>query len=84
MENDEEVGPLHERLRHLITKEFKLTIYEGHKDYGDLFDRKIDLDELNNLWYDEQYNGVKFKLVNKLLHESLNAQTRYPKRIAGT
>ncbi len=84
IENDEEVGPLHERLRHLITKEFKLTIYEGHRDYGDLFDRKNDLDELNNLWYDEQYNGVKFKLVNKLLHENLNAQTRYPKRIAGT
>jgi len=84
IENDEEVGPLHERLRHLITKEFKLTIYEGHRDYGDLFDRKNDLDELNNLWYDEQYNGVKFKLLNKLLHENLSAQTRYPKRIAGT
>lgn len=84
IENDEEVGPLHERLRHLITKEFKLTIYGGHRDYGDLFDRKNDLDELNNLWYDKQYNGVKFKLVNKLLHENLNAQTRYPKRIAGT
>ncbi len=84
IENDEEVGPLHERLRHLITKEFKLTIYEGHREYGDLFNRKNDLDELNNLWYDEQYNGVKFELVNKLLHENLSAQTRYPKRIAGT
>ncbi len=84
IENDEEVGPLHERLRHLITKEFKLTIYEGHRDYGDLFDRKNDLDELNNLWYDEQYNGIKFKLVNMLLHENLSAQTRYPKRLAGT
>lgn len=84
IENDEEVGPLYERLRHLITKDFKLTIYEGHRDYGDLFDRKNDLDELNNLWYDEQYNGVKFELVNKLLHENLSAQTRYPKRIAGT
>ena len=84
IENDEEVGPLYERLRHLITKDFKLTIYEGHRDYGDLFDRKNDLDELNNLWYDEQYNGVKFELVNKLLYENLSAQTRYPKRIAGT
>ncbi len=84
IEHDEEVGPLHVRLRHLITKDYKLTIYEGHKDFGDLFDRKNDPDELNNLWFDDNYKDVRFYMVNRLLQECLNAQTHYPKRIAGT
>ncbi|MFX0189065.1 MAG: sulfatase [Candidatus Hodarchaeota archaeon] len=84
IENDEEIGPLYVRLRHLITKDYKLTIYEGQKDFGDLFDRKIDPDELNNLWFDDNYKDARFYMVNRLLQETLNVQTRYPKRLAGT
>ena len=82
IENDEEVGPLYVRLRHLITKDYKLTVYEGHKEYGDLFDRKNDRDELNNLWFDEP--EVRFNMVNRLLHECLTVQSRFPERIGGT
>ena len=84
IENDEEVGSLEARLRHLVTEDYKLTIYEGFEDHGDLFDRKNDPDELNNLWYNEKFNNIRFKLVNKLLQENLKAQTHYPKRVAGT
>jgi arylsulfatase A-like enzyme len=84
IENDEEIGQLYVRLRHLITKDYKLSIYEGQKDYGDLFDRKIDPDELNNLWFDDNYKDARFYMINKLLQESLSVQTRYPKRLAGT
>jgi len=84
IEHDEEVGPLYVRLRHLITKEFKLTLYEGHKDYGDLFDRKNDPDELNNLWFNNNYKDARFNMVNRLLQECLKVQTRYPKRLGGT
>ena len=87
IENDEEVGPLgplYVRLRHLITEDYKLSIYEGLKDHGDLFDRKNDLDEMNNLWYDDNFKDLRFELVNKLLQENLKIQTRYPKRLAGT
>ncbi|MBA7523117.1 hypothetical protein ES705_15240 [subsurface metagenome] len=84
IEEDEEIGPLNVRLRHLITKDHKLTIYEGHKEFGDLFDRKNDLNELNNLWFDSDHNNIRFSLVNRLLQECLKTQTRYPKRIAGT
>jgi uncharacterized sulfatase len=84
IENDEEVGPLKSRLRHLITEDFKLTIYESMPGFGDLYDRKNDPEELNNLWYNEKFKDKRFELVDMMLHESLNVQTRYPKRIAGT
>jgi arylsulfatase A-like enzyme len=84
IENDEEIGIINARLRHLITKDYKLTIYEGLEDFGDLFDRKKDPYELNNLWDDNSIKDKRFELVNKLLQENLNAQTKYPKRIAGT
>ncbi len=84
IENDEEVGPLEARLRHLITEDYKLTIYESLNDFGDIYDRKIDPYELNNLWYDKNFRNKRFELVNKLLQENLKAQSYYPKRIAGT
>ena len=84
IENDEEVGPLISRLRHIVMEDYKLTVYESLPEYGDLFDRKNDPNELNNLWYDNNYKDLRFKLVNKLLNENLKAQSKYPKRIAGT
>ncbi len=84
IENDEEVGIINVRLRHLITEDYKLTIYEGLNDFGEIYDRKKDPYELNNLWNDISLRDKRFELVNKLLQENLKAQTRYPKRIAGT
>ena len=84
IENDEEIGPLTARLRHLITEDYKLTVYESKPEFGDLYNRKKDPQELNNLWYNENFRDVRFKLVNKILNEVLKAQTKYPKRIAGT
>lgn len=87
IEHDEEVGPkgpLFVRLRHLITEDYKLTIYEGLKNHGDLFDRINDPDEQNNLWYDEKCKDLRFELLNKLVHENLKVQTRSPKRLGGT
>ncbi|NHJ24928.1 MAG: DUF4976 domain-containing protein, partial [Candidatus Lokiarchaeota archaeon] len=72
------------RLRHLITKDYKLTIYNGEVSFGDIYDRKDDPDELHNLWFEENFKQTRFELVNRLLHENLKAQTRLPKRIAGT
>jgi len=85
IEHDEEVGPkgpLYCRLRHLITENHKLTVYEGIKGFGDVFDRKNDPLELHNLWYNEDFKGKRFELVERLLQESLTVQTRNPKRIA--
>jgi arylsulfatase A-like enzyme len=84
IENDEEIGTLEARLRHLITEDYKLTIYEDLPHFGDIYNRKNDPYELNNLWSDSENRDLRFELVNKLLHENLKAQTKYPKRIAGT
>ncbi|MBN2154841.1 MAG: sulfatase-like hydrolase/transferase [Candidatus Lokiarchaeota archaeon] len=84
IENDEEVGRLYVRLRHLITKDHKLTMYEGHPGYGDLFNRKKDPWELHNLWNEEKYKELRFQMVTQLLQECLKAQSRLPKRLAGT
>jgi len=84
IENDEEVGTMEARLRHLVTEDYKLTIYDTLDNFGDIYDRKNDPLELNNLWYDPNFRDKRFDLVNKMLRENLKAQTKYPKRIAGT
>ena len=84
IENDEEIGPLKSRIRHLITEDFKLTIYEGKPGFGDIYHRNEDPYELNNLWYNQNFKEKRFELVDKLLHENLRAQTRFPRRIAGS
>jgi len=84
VEHDEEIEmfKIKIRLRHYITENYKLTVYNGLKGYGDLFDRKKDPEELNNLWYDEKYKDLRHELMEQLFHENLNAQSRYPKRDA--
>jgi arylsulfatase A-like enzyme len=84
IENDEEVGPLKSRIRHLITEDYKLTVYESLENFGDIYDMKNDPDELNNLWNYKNFKDKRFKLLKKLLHEILKAQTRNPKRVAGS
>lgn len=84
IEHDEEVGPLKSRIRHLITENYKLTVYEGCEGFGDIYDLKNDPDELHNLWYDKNSQAKKHELIEKLLHEGLKAQSRFPKRMAGS
>ena len=84
VEHDEEIEmfKIKIRLRHLITDDYKLTIYNGLKSYGDLFDRKNDPDEMNNLWLDKKYQNLRHELMEQLFYVNLNAQSRYPKREA--
>jgi arylsulfatase A-like enzyme len=84
IENDEEIGTFRARLRHLVTEDYKLTVYSRLNNFGDIYDRKNDPHELNNLWNDKSFRNQRFELVNSLLQENLKAQTPYPKRIAGT
>ena len=84
VEHDEEIEQFRTkiRIRHLITENYKLTLYNGFPGYGDLFSRKDDPLELHNLWYDENYSKIRNNLVEKIFHENLNVQSRYPKRLA--
>jgi arylsulfatase A-like enzyme len=72
-------GNLDMRLKTLVTERYTLTVYNNLPGYGDLFDRENDPDELNNLWYSNP--ELRYELVDKLLHEVINAQSLYPKKM---
>jgi arylsulfatase A-like enzyme len=82
VEEDEEFGSLTIRLRHLITETHKITVYAGLENAGDIYDRINDPDELNNLW--DKDRDLKEKLVTKILHENLKAQSKIPARQASS
>jgi arylsulfatase A-like enzyme len=46
---------------------YKLTHFVDRED-GLLFDLKQDPEEMNNLWDDENYLGIKNKLIQKICH----------------
>jgi arylsulfatase A-like enzyme len=82
---DEEVGPkgpLYTRLTHLITEDYKLTTYAELPGYGDIYNRNIDKEELNNLW--EKDKDLRLELLDKLLHEYMITRSRFPIRQGGT
>ncbi len=72
-------GNLDMRLKTIVTERYTLTVYNKLQGYGDLFDRKNDPDELNNLW--DSNPELRHELVDKLLHEVINAQSLYPKKM---
>jgi len=71
-------GNLEMRLKSLVTERYTLTVYNKLNEYGDLFDRKNDPGELNNLWYSNP--ELRHKLMDKLVHEIIDAQSLYPKK----
>jgi hypothetical protein len=70
------LGNMELRVKYLITERYSLTIYNGLIGYGDLFDRQEDPHELNNLWFSNP--KLRNELIEKLLHEIINAQSLYP------
>lgn len=60
------------RARTMITDDYRITVYYGHEDTGDLYDLKNDPNELNNLWHDTNSREIRNKLLTKLLHEIIN------------
>ena len=79
IEEDEEFFSVKIRLRHLITENYKITVYNNLRNYGEIFDRKNDPEELNNLWFKDE--DLRHQLLEKLFYENLSAQSRYPSRI---
>ena len=66
----------------MITEDYRITIYQGWENTGDLFHLKNDPNEHQNLWHDEKYKEIRDKLVYKMFHEILNLQDRFPKKQA--
>jgi arylsulfatase A-like enzyme len=82
IEEDEELGPLNIRVRHMITETHKITLYAGLEDAGDIYDRINDPRELNNLW--DKDKDLREKLFKKFFYEMLRAQSKFPQREAAS
>ena len=64
------------RARTMITDKYRITVYQGREETGDLFDLKNDPYELINLWHDKNSREIRNNLLNKLLHEIINIDDR--------
>ncbi len=82
IEHDEDIMIHSIRLRHLITKDHKITMYHDLENFGDIYDRKSDPNELDNLWNKDQ--ALRNKLIYKLCIENMKAQSHLPQRVAPT
>ncbi|MFX0082440.1 MAG: sulfatase [Candidatus Hodarchaeota archaeon] len=81
IEHDEEIAQDKVfRLRTLVTEEYRLTIYDGYDEIGDLFDYKNDPNEVINLWDSDK--ELRNQLTEKLLREIVSLRPRLPKRSA--
>ncbi len=82
---DEEVGPkgpLYTRVIHLVTEDYKISKFAELPGYGDIYNRRNDKEELNNLW--DKEIDLRHELVDKLLHEYMMTRSRFPTRQGGT
>jgi arylsulfatase A-like enzyme len=70
---------LDDRLRQIRTPNWALTWYAAN-DYGLLFDRREDPDELHNLWDAPQYREVKQHLLELLLRRTCAADDWLPEK----
>lgn len=78
IEEDEELGKMNVRLRHLVTETHKLTTYASKENFGDIYDRVNDPDETLNLWHEDK--DLRLKLIQKMHNVNTNAIRRLPKR----
>lgn len=52
------------------TKKFKLVVYHGKK-YGELYDLEQDPEEFFNLWDEDEFKDIKYKLIKEAFDASI-------------
>ena len=65
-------------LRTLVMEDFSLTLYRG-QSWGELYDRRVDPQELHNLWDDPAYAETRARLTEALLREMFGAIDESPR-----
>lgn len=70
-------------LRTLVTARYKLTVYRGRPEWGELFDLEQDPGELRNLYHDADASELRGRLIEQLLHADLAREPAPTPRIAG-
>jgi arylsulfatase A-like enzyme len=74
-ENDDDY--IGERLRTLVTEQWKITAYAG-RPWGELYDRRNDPQETRNLWNDPAYRAPRDEMRLRLLDHLMRTQDRLP------
>ena len=64
-------------VRTLITDDYRFTLYKDMQ-WGELYDRRKDPDETNNLWDDTSYAAMRARLTEQLLQELLENVDKSP------
>ncbi len=73
-------NPTTVHLRTYIDERYKLTLYRGHPDWGELFDLQDDPGETDNKFGDPAYAAVKAALMHKWLNAEIAREpTRMPR-----
>ncbi|SFS87836.1 sulfatase [Paenibacillus sp. BC26] len=65
-----------------VDERYKLTVYYN-QTYGEIFDLQEDPNELNNLWDNPEYEGLKSKLMLKYIWAELGKEVMPMPRISG-
>jgi arylsulfatase A-like enzyme len=65
------------RARTLITRDYRLTLYEG-TDWGELYDLKSDPDEMTNLWDDLPARDRRYELTETLVRRMMELADSSP------
>ncbi len=61
-------------------KDYKLTYYAG-EDFGELYDRNIDPNEIVNQWNNPEYQDIKEYMMKKLMNRIIETEDPLPLRI---
>ena len=72
------------KIRKLGLDDLWQSLKQGYEDFGELMNLTKDPLEINNLWDDKDSKELKVELLNKLIHEVLNLQSRLPEKQALT
>lgn len=70
------------KVRTMITDTYRLTVYQGYEEYGEIYNLKEDPFEQHNLWNEKPLQLIKQKLLQKFLHELIKAQPNHPHKQA--
>ena len=65
------------RLNTLIDRRYRLTVWED-RSWGELYDLEQDPHELDNLWHQEQAQGLRAALMQRLVHTMQSHQDHSP------
>ena len=71
------------RMRSLIWGSYRISVYDG-VDWGELYDRSTDPQELHNLWDEPTHQALRATMTERMLRSMINLSetSPYPTQIA--